>query len=217
MQEQRRKLSGLGAWPNVLITPCCLWACCTEIFPATLPFHNSQDTPQLTNYFAERLKPTLDHKSCGQSSMQERACPWGPKTDLPSWSKQLQKGGCIPVPLQWDKPCPSTGAGQYSKYLREQKFNSTPELPVDFLQQQLGHKNCQCVTRRFMYCTLDNYCGKAALYKQSCSYKCYHISGFLARNSSFLVLCWTFPSKSQALVSLVFNFIQPPFWDYQES
>lgn len=47
----------------------------TEIFPATLPFHNSQDTPQLTNHFAQRLKPALDHKSCGQSSVQERACP----------------------------------------------------------------------------------------------------------------------------------------------
>lgn len=94
----------------------------TEIFPATLPFHNSQATPQLTNHCVERLKPALDHKSCEQSSMQECACPCGPKIDLLSWSKQLQGGGCIPMPLQWDETYPSTGAGQYSKYLREQKF-----------------------------------------------------------------------------------------------
>lgn len=122
MQEQRRKWSGLGTWPKALITPCCLWGCSTlRFFPSNSAL--SQDTPQLTNHFAERLKPALDHKSCGQSSVQERACPWGPKTDLPSWSKQLQGGGCIPVPLQWDKPYPSTGAGQYSNYLREQKFS----------------------------------------------------------------------------------------------
>lgn len=143
------------------------------------------------------------------------------KLTFPPGANSSKKEDAYQCPCSGTNPVPAQGLGSTPNISGNKNLifslYSTPELPVDFLQQQLGHKNCQCVTRRFMYCTLDNYCGKAALYKQSCSYKCYHISGFLARNSSFLVLCWTFPSKSQALVSLVFNFIQPPFWDYQES
>lgn len=81
----------------------------TELFSATLPFHNSKATPQLTNHFAERLKPALDHKSCEQSSMQECGVPEALKLTFSPGANSSKEQDVYPCPCSGTKSIPAQG------------------------------------------------------------------------------------------------------------
>lgn len=121
--------------------------------------------------------------------MQQCGVPEALKLTFSPGANSSKEQDVYPCPCSGTKSIPAQGLGSTPNISGNKNLvfslYSTPEPPVDFLQQQLGLKNCQCVTQHSMHCTLGNYCEKAALYNQSCLYKCYHTGQLSSQKQLF--------------------------------